>query len=193
MVIPFFIVWKLSMFSLIILKSSGLIILLLAFLRFFRLSQATFRRYLRMQVHWLLVTLLSLRCTIRIFFLSPIRKALVQTGSMLIFWDDIGDSLFVAVQFFFNNASLSSSWNKTFITLILKKPNPKLVLDFRPISLCNVCYKIVSKILANRLKPLFPRLISREQSSFLIGRRPFDNIISLQEVTHSLNKDFRHP
>lgn len=78
------------------------------------------------------------------------------------FWDVIGDSLFEAVSHFFKNSVIPNAWGRTFIALIPKVPTPKLVTDFRPISLCNVCYKIVSKILANRLKMILPRIIGRE-------------------------------
>lgn len=46
------------------------------------------------------------------------------------FWDDIGDHHFDVIRHFFSNSVLPSSWNKTFITLIPKKPNPNLVSDF---------------------------------------------------------------
>lgn len=56
------------------------------------------------------------------------------------FRNDIGDSLFEAVNHFFNNSVIPNAWGRTFIAFIPKKPQPKFVTDFRPISLCNVCY-----------------------------------------------------
>lgn len=93
------------------------------------------------------------------------------------FWPIIGDHLFSAVRFFFDRSVLPSSWGKTLIILIPKKDKPKLVSDFRPISLCNVCFKIITKILANWLKSVLLSLIGREQVGFVSGRCPFDNII----------------
>jgi hypothetical protein len=54
------------------------------------------------------------------------------------------------------------------------------------IALCNVVYKIISKVIANRLKPLLPTLISQEQASFLERRQILDNIIHSHELIHML-------
>lgn len=62
-----------------------------------------------------------------------------------------------------------------------------------PISLCNVCFKIVTKILANRLKIVLPKLVSREQVGFILGHCSFDNIIALHEIVHSMKQDFNNP
>nr|CAD1844696.1 unnamed protein product [Ananas comosus var. bracteatus] len=72
--------------------------------------------------------------------------------------------------------------------------NPSRVADFRPISLCNVCYKIISKILVNRLKPLLPTLIGYEQAAFVAGRDISDNILAAQELAHTMvNNKKDHP
>jgi hypothetical protein len=57
--------------------------------------------------------------------------------------------------------------------------------DYRPISLCNVIYKIITKYIANRLKPNLPDYIHPSQQAFIEGRRISDNIIVAQEITHS--------
>ena len=64
----------------------------------------------------------------------------------------------------------SGTLNHTFITLIPKKKNPSLVLEYRPISLCNVHYKIFAKVLANRLKKFLNSVITEHQSAFGKGR-----------------------
>ena len=60
--------------------------------------------------------------------------------------------------------------NSTFIALIPRKDNPGRFEDFRPISLCNCLYKIISKIIAKRLKGILSEHISKELFGFLEGR-----------------------
>lgn len=67
--------------------------------------------------------------------------------------------------------------------------NPKRVFDYKPISLCNVCFKIITKLFANRLKSFFPMLVGKEQVGFVSGRCPFDNIIDIQEVVHTIENN----
>lgn len=79
------------------------------------------------------------------------------------------------------------------MALIPKIDNPKKVPILCPISLCDVCYKIILKILASRLEGNIRRLISREQSGFMPNRTPTNNIIAIQEIVHSINQDLSNP
>jgi hypothetical protein len=72
--------------------------------------------------------------------------------------------------------------------LIPKTDNPSRANQFRPISLANFNYKIISKIMANRLKPLLQHIISPNQSAFLKGRSIHDNAIMAHEIFHTLKK-----
>eukprot|EP00253_Pinus_taeda_P028889 PITA_28889 len=81
---------------------------------------------------------------------------------------------------------LLPSLNSTFITLIPKEEESSTPEKFRLISLCNVIYKVISKVIANGLKPLLPLLISLEKSGYVEGRQILDNIILLHEIIHSL-------
>ena len=83
---------------------------------------------------------------------------------------------------------LLPSLNATFIALIPKFDQASTPEKFRPIALCNVIYKIISKVIANRLKPLLPILISPEQKGYVEGRQILDGIILTHEVIHSLKQ-----
>ena len=77
--------------------------------------------------------------------------------------------------------------NKTNVSLIPKTNQPTKMTDFRPISLCNTTYKIISKVLANRLKAILPFIISENQSAFTPDRLITDNVLAAFEFMHYLN------
>jgi len=102
------------------------------------------------------------------------------------FWDLIKMEVWQVVE-----ESRSLRWmflwvNATFIALIPMVDQPNKPDKYKPIALCNIIYKIVSKIIASRLKLLLPLIISPEQSGYVEGRQITDGIILTHEIIHSL-------
>ena len=89
------------------------------------------------------------------------------------------------VSAFHKKTKVGGCTNSTFLALIPKEDNPSSVDRFRPISLCNVSYKILAKLLANWFKPLLGKLISPLQGGFVKGKHLVDNVIQVQEALHS--------
>jgi hypothetical protein len=96
-------------------------------------------------------------------------------------WSDIGVDISEAVLEVLNSGIMPSSLNLTYTALIPKVKNPLCVNEFQPISLCNVLYKLISKVLANRLKRILNSIISPTQSAFMPGRLITDNILAAYE------------
>ncbi|KAL4392029.1 hypothetical protein AHAS_Ahas03G0304200 [Arachis hypogaea] len=101
-------------------------------------------------------------------------------------WDIVAESLTSWVKDIFQDPRNIREVNQMLITIIPKNPAPKNFSHFRPISLCNVCYKVITKIVASRLKNFIPTLIANTQSSFVPGRVSADNILVVQEVVHTM-------
>ena len=103
------------------------------------------------------------------------------------FWHIVGDNVVSVVLEFLNTSYLLPDLNHTYIVLIPKIKNPVKVSDYRPISLCNVIYKIIAKVLANRLKQVLPHIISPTQSAFVPGRLITDNVLVAYEALHMMH------
>lgn len=102
------------------------------------------------------------------------------------FWNIVKQDVIGAIQNFFTSGFLLKALNHTNIVLIPKRDNPTLTSHFRPISLCNVIYKIISKILAACLKPLLQKLISPMQAGFVPNCLIQENTILAHEIVHKL-------
>nr|GEX27448.1 RNA-directed DNA polymerase, eukaryota [Tanacetum cinerariifolium] len=98
------------------------------------------------------------------------------------FWNLIECDVVKAVKWFFLHERIPSGGNSSFITLIPKASNANMVKDFRPISLIGSVYKIVAKILANRLVLVLGDLVSDTQSAFLKERQILDGPFILNEL-----------
>ena len=104
------------------------------------------------------------------------------------FWMVVKNSVFNEVKGIFEKGCVPSYLNETLISLIPKCQNPETLNNYRPISLCNSVYKIVSKILVARIRLLLSSLISPVQTAFVPGRRCTDNVLIAQELFHALDK-----
>ena len=102
------------------------------------------------------------------------------------FFELVGKDLLSVVDYARISGHITPSINSTFLALIPKKYNPVSFMDFRPISLCNLVYKLISKIIAVRLKPFLDTHISREQFGFLKNRQIVEPIGITQETLHSV-------
>ena len=103
-------------------------------------------------------------------------------------WEVVKDDVVAAVQGFFRDGYLPPGVNDTAIVLIPKGSDSVELKDFRPISLCNVIYKVISKCLVNRLRPILDSIISLEQSAFVPGRLITDNALIAFECIHAIHR-----
>lgn len=101
-------------------------------------------------------------------------------------WETVGGMVIGMVKAFFGSGCMLKELNHTNIVLIPKVDNPTKMSQFRPISLCNVVYKLISKVLTNRLKKVLHKVISPNQSEFIKGRQISDNILVVHELLHSM-------
>jgi hypothetical protein len=101
-------------------------------------------------------------------------------------WEVLRGNVIKAVKHFFTTGFMPEGTNDTSIVLIPKIDNPTELKDYRPIGLCNVLYKVVSKCLVNRLRPMLQDIISPTQSAFIPGRLITDNTLMAFECIHSI-------
>ncbi|KAM2092455.1 hypothetical protein TB2_030374 [Malus domestica] len=101
-------------------------------------------------------------------------------------WEVVGGDVISTVKAFWKSGKLLKKLNHTNLVLIPKVACPKNMTQYRPIALCNVIYKILAKVLTNRLKRVMPKVISDNQSAFVAGKYIQDNILVVHEILHSL-------
>lgn len=98
------------------------------------------------------------------------------------YWDILKSDFVAAINDFERSEFIPKGCNPTFITLVPKVSDPIIVTDFRPICLVGLQYKILSKVLAARLKKVPPSIISDNQSAFVEGRQILDGDLVANEV-----------
>jgi hypothetical protein len=101
-------------------------------------------------------------------------------------WHIVGEVLTQEVLQAINDKVIPEGWNDTVIVLIPKVETPESISQYRPISLCNVLYKVISKIIAIRIKHILDEVISPVQSAFVPGRMITDNILVAYESLHTM-------
>lgn len=119
-------------------------------------------------------------------------KALGEDGYSAMFfhnfWDEVGGNVCEMVKLIFAGSLDMGEINKTLLVLIPKIEKPEMISQFRPISLCNVIYKCVSKVVVNRLKSYLADLVSPYQTSFVPGRHIQDNVVLVKELFHIMSR-----
>ncbi|KAL5583173.1 hypothetical protein UlMin_015615 [Ulmus minor] len=104
------------------------------------------------------------------------------------YWDSVGEDVTSDVRDFFVTGNLHPSINSTNIVLVPKIKHPTSINHYRPIAVCNVIYKVISKLLADMLRPLLSSLIYPTQNAFVPGQSIHDNSVLIQEVIHAMKK-----
>lgn len=103
-------------------------------------------------------------------------------------WPTVGESITRLTQEFFAINKIPKGMNDTLLVLIAKVSKPETISQFRPISLCNVTLKLITKILVGRMQGLLHKLVGPTQASFIPGRLSSDNIVVVQEAVHSMKR-----
>ncbi|GKU89268.1 hypothetical protein SLEP1_g3431 [Rubroshorea leprosula] len=101
-------------------------------------------------------------------------------------WSTVKDDFVNFVTEFHRNGRLVNGLNSSFLALIPKKMNPEQFKEYRPISLIGCLYKLLAKVLANRLKMVMEGIISESQAAFIGGRQLVDSVLVLNEVVHEV-------
>ena len=104
-------------------------------------------------------------------------------------WHIVKLDFVAAIASFFRSGKLLAEVNSTLITLVPKIPNPSTVADFRPIACCNVVYKCITKVLANRLQACLNFLVNSNQTAFIKGRNISENVLLAHELVKGYHKN----
>jgi hypothetical protein len=107
-------------------------------------------------------------------------------------WDIVKGDFLNFINEFHSNAFLPKGFTATFLALIPKKDHPQELSDYRPISLIGCAYKVLSKILASRLKQVLGKLISICQSAFLPKRQILDGVVVINELIDLAKRRKQH-
>lgn len=126
---------------------------------------------------------MSLLGTLKSYYLSTLSsltKPLARWNSPSLFLEILGHSRRKTISFCrdaFNISQMDPKMNKTPLCLIPIVANANAIKSYKPIWLCNIIYKLITKIIVNRLKPYLRKIIGPSQASLLSNRRASDNVI----------------
>ena len=104
------------------------------------------------------------------------------------FWLVVGGSVIEEIKRIFHLKKIPLILNQTLIALIPKIKGSETIGNFRPISLCNSVYKIITKIIVAKIIPYLDKLVSPYQTAFVPRRKGVDNAIIAQEIIHTVNR-----
>ncbi|GKU92859.1 hypothetical protein SLEP1_g6527 [Rubroshorea leprosula] len=109
-------------------------------------------------------------------------------GFLKAMWEIVKDDVVKFIEDFHTSGRLVKGSNASFIVLIPKKENPVRIEDYRPISLIRCMYKIIAKLLANKMKKVMEGLISEQQSAFIQGRELMHSVVMANETINEIKK-----
>ncbi|GKV29211.1 hypothetical protein SLEP1_g38157 [Rubroshorea leprosula] len=103
-------------------------------------------------------------------------------------WEVVKKDIMKFLADFHINSKMVRGSNSSFLVLLPKKENPQRLEEYRPISLIGCMYKILAKILANRLSKVLDGLIGEQQSAFIAGRQLVDGVVIANETIDEIKK-----
>lgn len=104
-------------------------------------------------------------------------------------WEILGEEVSASITQFFSTAFLPAAANSTILSLVPKYPGATLITDFRPISCLNKTYKVISRLLVARLKPILQDVILPCQTAFVKDRLFVENTVLASELVHGYHKN----
>lgn len=113
----------------------------------------------------------------------------LSSGFYKAVWPLVGSEVTTSIANFFITGFLPTATNSTILSLIPKRPGASAISDHRPISCCNTLYKVISKALVHRLKPMLPDLILPNQTAFVQGRLLVENTVLASEIVHGYHRN----
>lgn len=124
-----------------------------------------------------------------LFSMAPLKSSGIDDFHVKFYqdnWDIVGSSIFEMVSRVFTDVVLDPWLNRTLLVLIPKQLGVETIKQFKPISLCTVLYKVITKLIVIRLRRVMQILVKQNQSSFIAARSISDKIVMAQEAIHTM-------